>query len=225
MNKVFLGRVVLSGKNSYPGTKYVFYNIGGGNKNAWRPVNGGVLQNPFKNTVYGKFFQGDLCEYTLDGKVTVLKTFEVAEAVAAAATTVKVVRDEFKHVPEVGDILMVAPAALATAGTGVLVTAVDDSADNVWTLTLKAAPGAIAKGAILVEAEKEGAGAKMLCDNPNSVLDVDAVLKYPTNNVEDGVIYNIAPVMHEIMYIDRMSPLPACVKAINKSRVDGLFEI
>lgn len=223
MNNVFLGRATLQSKNAYGERKYVFYNVGGGNKNAWRPTNGGVLQNPYKNG--GKFFQGDLAEYTLDGKVTILKTFEIAEDTTVDSATVKIVRDDFRHQPEAGDILMYAPDSLSGTEIGFKLLSVDSSNEDYWIVDLGFDVGdTIKKGSILVEAASEGSS-KMRVSNPNSFLDIDAVLKFPANNVADNVIYAIAPVMHEITYIDRMAKLPACVKAINKSRVEGLFEL
>lgn len=221
MNNVFLGRVTLQSKNTYGDKKYVFYNIGGGQKNSWRPTDGGVLQNPYKNG--GKFFQADLTEYTLDGKVTVLKTFEVCEA--ATSTEIKIVKNDFRHQPQVGDILMKAPSDVTETGAAYAVTAVDDSNDDYWVVTVGTALGSLAKGDILVEGAEAGAASLALVTNPNSFLDIDAVNKFPTNNVAENVIYAIAPVMHEIAYIDRMAPLPDYVKALNKSRVTGLFEL
>lgn len=223
MDNVFLGRATLQSLNAYGERKYVFYNIGGGNKNSWRPTNGGVLQNPYKNG--GKFFQGDLVEYTLDGKVTVLKTFEVSEQVESSGTQIKIVRNGFRHQPEVGDILMKAPTTLAGTGAAYDIVAVDASNEDYWTVTVSTTLGELKKGDILVEGVESGAGKKMKVQNPNSFLDIDAVMRFPANNVFDNVIYVIAPVMHEIAYIDRMSPLPACVKSLNKSRVTGLFEL
>lgn len=223
MNNVFLGRATLQSQNAYGERKYVFYNIGGGNKNSWRPTNGGVLQNPYKNG--GKFFQGDLAEYTLDEKVTVLKTFEVSEAVEATGTVIKIVRDDFRHQPEVGDILMKAPSSLTGTGAAYAITAVDSSNESYWSVTVGTTLGALAKGDVLVEGAEAGAGKKMRVQNPNSFLDIDAVLKFPTNDAANNVIYAIAPIMHEIAYIDRMAKLPAAVKALNKSRVTGLFEL
>jgi len=221
MNNVFLGRATLQSKNAYGDKKYVFYNIGSGQKNSWRPADGGVLQNPYKNG--GKFFQADLTEYTLDGKVTVLKTFEVYEA--ATGTSIKIVKNEFRHQPQVGDILMAAPATAAETGAAYAVTAVDDTQDDYWTVTVGTALGSLAKGDILVEGAAEGAAVLPLVTNPNSMLDIDAVTKFPINNAADNVIYSIAPVMHQIAYEERMSPLPAYVKEMNVSRIKGLFEI
>jgi len=223
MNNVFLGRVTLQSKNTYGDKKYVFYNTGSAQKNSWRPTNGGVLLNPYKNG--GKFFQADLTEYTLDGTVAVLKTFEVAEDVAATGTEIKIVRDDFRHQPQVGDILMVAPETATGTGAAYAVTAVDETNNDYWIVTLGNAIGALTKGDILVEGASEGADATALVTSPNSFLDIDAVTKFPTNNVDDNVIYSIAPVMHEIAYIDRMAPLPDYIKAFNVSRIKGLFEL
>lgn len=223
MRNVFLGRATISSSNAFGERKYVFYNIGGGNKNSWRPTNGGVLQNPYKNG--GKFYQGDLAEYTLDGKVTILKTYEVAEAVEATSVEVKIVRDDFRHKPEVGDIIMKAPSSLSGTGVAHTVISVDESDNAYWALTLNTALGALSKGDVLVEGEKDGAGVNMKVKNPNSFLDIDAVNLFQTNNPEEDVIYSIAPVMHEIAYVDRMSKLPDCVAALNKSLVVGLFEL
>lgn len=223
MNNVFLGRVTLQSESAYGDKKYVFYNIGQGQKNSWRPVNGGVLQNPYKNG--GKFFQGDLCQYELNGKVTVLKTYVAYAAAAAADVSLKLSRDDFKHQPEVGDVLMVAPAALDGKGVASTVVKVDDSKDEYWTVTFDKALGAVAKDAILVEGASAGASVGMRVTEPNSMLDIDAVNKYPTNDPANNVIYSIAPVVHEIAYEARLAPLPACVKAVNRSRIKGLFEI
>jgi len=223
MNNVFLGRATLQSKNAYGEKKFVFYNIGSGQKNSWRPTNGGVLKNPYKYG--GKFFQGDLTEFALDGTVKVLKTFEVAEAVEATGTKIKIVRDDFRHQPQVGDVLMVAPSAATETGAAYAVTAVDETSDDFWTITIGTTLGALAKGDILVEGASEGTAATALVTSPNSFLDIDAVTKFPTNNAADNVIYSIAPVMHEIAYIDRMAPLPDYIKAFNVSRIKGLFEI
>lgn len=222
MNNVFLGRVTLQSSNSYGNSKYVFVKLKG-QKNSYRPTNGGIIQNPFKNG--GKMFQADLCEYRMDGKVFLLKTFEVYAAVAADSTSIKIVRDEFRHEPQVGDVLMKAPSSLTGTGAAYAITAVDDSNDDYWTVTIGTTLGALSKGAILVEGESAGTGKHMLVQNPNSFLDIDAFMPFPTTDSADNVKYAIAPVMHEIAYVSRMAPLPDCVKAINKSRVTGWFEI
>lgn len=219
MNNVFLGRVTLQSGNSYDGHKYVFVKLKG-QKNSYRPTNGGIIQNPFING--GKLFQADLCEYRIDGKVFVLKTFEVKEG---SGTSIKIVKDAFRHKPEVGTVIMKAPTTLTGTGAAYAITAVDDSNDAYWTVTVATSLGTLAQGDILVEGAESGTASKMLVTNPNSMLDIDAVMKFPTANAAENVKYAIAPVMHEIAYVDRMAPLPACIKALNKSNVNGWFEI
>lgn len=224
INTTFTGRVTLQNSSTYAGTKYVFYKTKG-NKNSWRPTLGGVIQNPPING--GSMFQADLCEYRLDGKVFLFRSFLVNADAAIDATTIVITKDDFKHKPEVGNILMKAPSTLTGTGDSATVTAVVEG-DGVWTLTLSAAIGVLTAGDILVEAASAGSGVQMLVTNPNSMLEVDENMPYRSTTGEsdyDGAIYNITPIMHEIAYVARMQPLPACVLALNKSNIEGLFEI
>ena len=41
----------------------------------------------------------------------------------------------------------------------------------------------------------------------------------------DGARYFIEPVLHEVAFIEKMSPLPECIKKLNKSRINGWFEL
>lgn len=86
----------------------------------------------------------------------------------------------------------------------------------------------IGKNDILVEANEAGSDKKMLVQNPNAVLPCDLDLKYrPATDDEDeeGATYMVTPALHATMYTYLMSPIPPAVKAINKSRIDGWFEI
>lgn len=126
-----------------------------------------------------KMFAGDLCEYRpktgsfkLDPEIYILRTFEVADAVSNT-TTVYIVRDEFRHKPFVGDILMVAPDVIGGTGTAVSVSAVvattttvDSKTVNVWQLTISSSL-TITKGSIMVEAEESGSDKK--CSSKQSM--------------------------------------------------------
>lgn len=86
----------------------------------------------------------------------------------------------------------------------------------------------IGKNDILVEAAEAGSGKKMLVQNPNAVLPCDLDLKYiPATGEDDeeGATYMVTPALHATMYTYLMSPIPPAVKTINKSRIDGWFEI
>lgn len=201
------------------------------------PTSGGRVVNPFKGNA--KIFAGDLVEFNpgLDdtgATVKLLKTYEVAKAVAEADTTVSIVRDGYKHVPFVGDNLMVAPDTLDGTGTAVTVTAVEktiEAGSEVWNLTLSGALGAIEKGTVLVEAAEAGTGKKAMVTSPNAYAQCDYDFLYAPSASDDdfeGAKYMLTPCIANEdtkLYIDRMSPLPPAVKALNRSRVSGWFNL
>lgn len=219
------GGVLIQGHGAIGGSRSVFVKLQGQGKNGlvFPPI-GGLLKNPFKG--FGKAYAGDLVEYKIDGSIYLLKTYEVAEV---NGTTVKIVRDGYRHRPFVGDILMVAAAKLATAGTGVAVTAVVENTDN-WEVTFAETVTA-SKGAILVEADKAGSGAKSVVQNPNAFIacDVDFVFDPAVDGTDfSGARYTLTPCLANEdtkLYVDKMSPLPASVKALNRSKVEGWFEL
>ena len=102
------------------GYRNVFVNLVGNHNDLVYPHFGGKVMNPPKGRA--KMWAGDLLEYrpstdangALDPKIYILRTFKVADAVDNT-TTVYIERDEFRHKPFVGDILMVAPNVIAVA--------------------------------------------------------------------------------------------------------------
>lgn len=144
---VFHGTVLVQAHGEIGGTRNVFVKLQSSAKNGLvYPTIGGVLKNPFKGNA--KIFAGDLIEYdpgieTDSGAtVKVMKTYQVAAAVTSAQT-VQIVRDGFKHIPFVGDFIMVAPTKIDGTGTAVTVTGVEAKTDStngdVWELSLSAA--------------------------------------------------------------------------------------
>ena len=234
---VFTGNVLIQAKGEIGGSRNVFVKLQSSAKNGLvYPTTGGVLKNPFKGRA--KIYAGDLLEYNpgieVDGGATVkvLKTYEVAKATSTTEVLIK--RDGFRHIPFVGDILMVAPSTVSGTGTGVTVTAVDSTTDStegdVWKLTVSAAVTA-AKGAILVEADKAGAGAKGVVTNPNcyAPCDYDFIFD-PASATEkfDGARYMLTPCLANdstVLYKTKMSPIPAGVLALNRSKVQGWFSL
>lgn len=223
----FLGSVILSAKGNTGGSRSVFVKLQGNKNDLVFPPFGGVIKNPFKGN--GKLFAGDLVEYRTNDEgvkpeIYVLKTYEVSETSSSA--TVKIVGGGFRHVPCVGDVLMKAPAAIGGSGTAATVTNVA-YASGVYTLTLSGAIGSLAQGDVLVEAEAAGES-KMLVANINAMLPCDYDL-YFGNAVKAGEVevqgYLVAPVLHGTAFASKMSPIPACAKAFNKSKVNGWFEI
>lgn len=222
---VFTGTTLLQEHGAIGGARSVFVKLFGTKDELVYPTHGGYLKNAFKQG--GKIFAGDLFEYRTDDKgenpvLFLLKTFEV---VSASGSTVKVVRDGYHHVPSVGDVLMVAPSTLDGTGTAVTVNAVVANGE-VYDLTLSGALSA-SEGDVLVEAEAEGTS-KMLVQNPNTFAPNDYdVLHAPAadENSFDGARYFLTPVLHAVAYKCKMSVLPACVETLNKSRVNGWFEL
>lgn len=234
---VFSGAVLIQAHGEIGGSRNVFVKLQSSAKNGLvYPTIGGVLVNPFKGNA--KIFAGDLLEYNpgIEGDtgatVKIMKTYEVAKA--ASTTEVLIKRDGFRHIPFVGDVLMAAPSALAGTGTGVTVTAVEKTTDNaagdVWKLTVSAALTA-AKDAVLVEADKAGAGAKCVVTNPNCYAPSDFDFVYnpaASNDDFEGARYLFTPCLaneNTVLYKAKMSPMPASVLALNTSKVAGWFSL
>lgn len=231
---VFLGTALRQTSMTFGGMRDVFVKLQGVKNDLVSPTFGGQLKNPFPG--FAKIFAGDLFEFRLDDKgenpeVYLLKTYEVAKE--TSDTTVFIVRDGYRHIPFVGDKLMKAPEAFGTAGTAYTVTAVEETVDeskDVWKLTLNTALGSLTAGDVLVEADKEHASeAKMLVQNVNAVAPCDYdIFGQPSTGKTDEfekTRYYLTPALHGTMYISKMSPMPAVVKALNKSRVNGWYEL
>lgn len=228
----FAGRTLVQQRGSVGGARSVFVKLQGNKNELVFPTFGGQIKNPFKGRA--KLFAGDLCEYRTNNEgvkpeIIILKTYEVKEA---TGKTVKLVRDGYKHIPFVGDIIGVAPDELGGTMTGVVVTGVTATTDT-WTLTLSAAISA-AVGDVLVEATKEGEDAKMMVENINAVCSCDYDFLYEpvaaTGLSEDEADYENAryfftPCLGGLMYTHKMSPMPACIKALNSSKVNGWFKV
>ena len=240
---VFGGSALVQSSGEIGGTRHVFVKLQSSSKRGLvYPTVGGVLANPFKGNA--KVFAGDLFEYNPGIKsgagatIKVLKTYELAEAIStetgATTSTVKIVRDGFRHVPFVGDYMMVAPKTLATKGTAATVTAVsattDATAGDVWVVTLSAVLSA-SKGDILVEASAGTGSVLAMVTNPNSYAPSDADFVYTpaaSSDSLDGVRYLYTPCLANtdtVLYADKMSPMPACVTALNTSKVEGWFSL
>src|SRR5574344_2964636 len=80
------------------GKRYVFVDLNDAPKS--RPPFGGIIQNPFP--AGAKAYQGDIVEYSTDGKIKLLKVFKLAKALTADATEMLFYRDAYSHIPQVG---------------------------------------------------------------------------------------------------------------------------
>ena len=130
---------------------------------------------------------------------------------------------------------MVAPSTLTGKGTAVTVTAVekanDETAGDVWKVTLSATIGSLTTSSVLVEAKEVGSNKEAMVTNPNSYLPCDFDFVFDPAASEDdfdGARYLITPALalgDVFLYEDRMQPLSAALKALNKSKVKGWFNI
>lgn len=236
----FAGRALVQSSGRLGGVRNVFVKLKGISNELVFPTFGGQVKNPFKGA--GKAYAGDLVEYRTDDKgvnpeIYLLKTYEVA---SSTTTTISIYRDGFRHRPFAGDILTVAPDEIGGTGTALTVVSVtptretiDGVETKVWKLTLSttATTEPATKGDILVECDADGV---MLVKNINAVLPCDYDFMFAPNtgaeeeedtDGETSARYFLAPALGGLMYTHKMSPMPACVKALNKSEVNGWFKI
>ena len=222
----FRGRKLIQQRGEVGGAKSVFVKLQGIKNELVYPTIGGQIKNPFKGAA--KMFAGDLCEYRTNEKgvkpeVYILKTYLVE---SVSGNTVNIVRDSYKHIPFVGDVLGVAPEEIGGAVEGATVNAVAKAKVgnvDVWALTMSGAVAA-SKGDVLVEA-KDG---NMVVKAINGVIDADCdMLDAPATGDEDfdGARYLYTPALGGIMYTHKMSPVPACVLKLNQSPINGWFQI
>lgn len=235
----FFGRTLVQQRGEIGGARDVFVKLSGLKNDLIFPTFGGRVKNPFKGAA--KIYAGDLIEYRTNNKgvkpeIYLLKTYQVAKA--TSDTTIEIVRDRYKHIPFVGDVLMKAPDVIGGAGAAYTVKAVaksdrggDASNEKVWILTVSTTLGSLVKGDILVEAESENASGTMLVKNINAVAPCDYDFLYdnvsdPTDETDefDAARYFMTPALGGLMYKWKMSPIPTCVeKAANEIKVNGWF--
>ena len=233
-------RALVQARGSIGGHRYVFVKLQMSGKDALVfPTSGGIVKNPFKGNA--RAFAGTLAEYipsngSNGSEIRILKSYAVAKATTESTDTdIYLKRDGYSLIPFVGDILMVAPSTLTGKGTAVTVTAVekatDGTAGDVWKVTLSAALGSLTTSSVLVEAKEAGSSKEAMVTNPNSYLpcDFDFVFDPATSEDDfDGARYLITPALalgDVFLYEDRMQPLSAALKALNKSKVKGWFNI
>jgi hypothetical protein len=225
---VFRGRKTIQRSATIGGARSVFVKLQGNKNELVYPTFGGYIMNAPKGAP-DKVFAGDLVEYRTDEngvnpEIYILKTFLVE---SASGTTVNIVKDGFKHIPHVGDKVGVAPEEIGGKMTAVTVTAVKPSKVGnveVWAVTTNSALTA-SKGDVLVEADADG---NMMVKHINAVCptDLDMFDAAATGDEDfDGARYSYTPALGGLMYTNKMSPLPECVKKINQAKVNGWFQI
>lgn len=232
MGGVFLGRARIAKKRVNGSARFMSVDFQGLKNDLVYVLWGGTLANPFPGAA--KVFKGDMFYQELDDKAEhpklyVLKTYEAAEA--TTTKTLKIVKDNgFRHIPFVGDTLMVAPADLGGSGTVANVVAKTNTktADgvDVWELTLDKAL-TVEKGDILVEGNPDDNTMLVKDINCFAPCDYDFVFE-PVADPDDeddfeNAEYQLTPVVGVLGFIHRMSPIPPCVLKLNQCRYNGIF--
>lgn len=192
---------------------------------------GGDLLNPKKG--FDHFYAGQLGKYVPGGGlssetagITIFRAFK-PKAAASASTTIVVTATGYEDAPEVGMIVMKAPASASGTGQSAKITAVVyDKENEKFTLTVDTAL-TVTTSDIIVEATgtAASASAKPLVDKVNMWIEKDTDLM-PTEGF--GVIngkHYLSGVSGCAAYIGRMQPLPAYILSQNKSLIDGVFEL
>ena len=223
---VFRGVTTFQKTSEIGGSRYVFVILGGKQNDNTMPI-GGRIKNPFT----GKIFAGDLVEYNIPtdnaeagATIKVLKTFTVADTVLSDGTEIKIVKNGYTHRPTIGEVIMKAPNTLTGKGAAYAITNVVEN-DKEYVVTVATTIGALAKGDILVNGASAGPSVQMLVTKPNAIVDCDYDMIYEPSFAVKGAKYDLTPIYHGVMWKCRMSALPKCVEALNKSNVDGWFEI
>lgn len=140
------------------------------------------------------------------GTAKVLDTYEVAEAVTADSTSVKVYSAGALPQLREGTFVMKAPATVDAKGKAVAVTGITDNGDGTSSFTITAGGlGTLVKGDILVGAVAAGASVQMYCV-PTGLTENDVV---PEIGDTKGTV---ASVYHGQVMADRIQPVPQCVK-------------
>lgn len=238
------GSVMMQAKGSIGGHKHVFVMTSIAVRGGFNyPPIGGRIVNPFPYRA--KVYAGDFCQYEdavsneNGATIKILKSYEVAfDTSTEADTTISIVRNGYRHIPFVGDNLMVGQKDFATKGKAVTVTAVtetskmvlDESVD-VWEVELSAPLGSLSAGTVLVEAASSGEDVLPMVTNPNSYFTSDIDYAFASRSEASDysrASYQITPAMASsdvYLYKHMMSPIPPALEALNTCRVEGWFAL
>lgn len=235
---VYNGTVLLQQRGTIGGSRSVFVGLKGNKNDLVLVPTGGIVQNPFKSKA--KIFAGDLIEFIPNyngatAKCYLLKTFTVAED-STDSGKVYIKRSGYTHKPEAGVMYMKAPSTKDATGTAGSFSSVVEKTiaelGDVYECTMNGSEslGTLAENDILVEssATDAGDGASALVKNPNTVApyDYDFLFEPATGDEDfDGARYMMTPVLHSVMIKSKMSAIPAYVELINKSLIQGWFEL
>lgn len=188
---------------------------------------GGTILNPNKG--FGHLWAAQLVQYTPGVGCLIFRSFAVHTATSAATdTTLYFKADGLSDAPEVGQLIMKAPASATGTGQSGKITAVEyDAANGKFKVTVDTALGSLSVGDVIVESNgtAASASAKPLVPNPNTFIEADRDL-LPTDGYGfENANYSISTVYNKQAWIARMQPLPSWVLSKNRSYIDGIFWI
>lgn len=207
---------------------------------------GSTILNPKKG--FDHLYAAQLAEYIPGVGVKIFRSFKINTATEAATDTdIYVDGDGYSDAPEVGMLVMKAPAdttvvtSVADTTSGAITTTsadytgqsakitavVFDEANKKFKITLDNALGSLTTDDILVEATgtAKAADAKVLVPNPNTFIEADRDLLPTEGYGIENANYSISTVYDKLAWIERMQPLPKYVLANNRSRIEGIFWI
>lgn len=184
----------------------------GGSQPVWFTVrqkerSGGTLESVVAGTLLRA---GSLVSLsTTGGTAKIIETFEVAEAVGATDTTLKLKAYASHPKPNAGLVVMKAPTTPTGTGKAIaLPTPTLNEADQVYEFTITANDlGVLAAGDILIKATAAGATASIYA-MPTGLTENDVW-------IEDGdYAATVASVFDGEIMEDRIQPIPAFVKTL-----------
>lgn len=230
----FRGRKTIQRSATIGGARSVFVKLQGNKNELVYPTFGGQIKNPFKGAA--KMFAGDLMEYRTDAdglnpEIYLLKTYLM---LGYDGNVLYIEKNPYRHTPFVGDVIGV-PGDNLGEGTSLYRTIqkveVSKFLDKeVWKCTVDSnwETDTYESDVVLVEFIQNEKGFDVAVKNINAVAPTDMdMLDAPATGDEDfdGARYFYTPALGGIMYTNKMSPLPECVKKLNKSNINGWFQI
>lgn len=153
--------------------------------------------------------------------------FKVQAAAGATDTDVKIEKDKYAFIPQVGMVVGKCPSALSATVTGVTITKVVEGT-AFYTVTLSATLGALTTDDFLVEVVAAGASQALVVTQPNTFIGEE--MYFDMAGIRGVTLgddpYSTPLYVHNTVYTSRMPKYPSIfLSALNKSKIDGLIEI
>lgn len=220
-------------------TQYTQSGTIGGSEFVWlkgcytqRVVNGATILN-YPNAG-GYVPSASLAQFVMKGHgndtqniCNIAYAFKVQAVAGATDTDVKIEKNKYAFIPQVGMIVGKCPSALDATVTGVTITNVVEG--NVfYTVTLSATLGALTTDDFLVEVTEAGAAKSLVITHPNTFIGEEMYFGMAgISGITMGDDpYSTPLYVHNTAYTSRMPKYPNIfLSGLNKSKIEGLIEI